>query len=94
MNKTKFQHMPCPFCKSIVEVDIQWAMKNGLVFCGTCCKSFPVKVYEQEEAEVEEQMSIPETVEEKWDAGIKEILTEEDEPTKSSAYNDDYSWGY
>ena len=32
----------CPYCESIVESPRSWIIKNGRVFCGTCCKSFDV----------------------------------------------------
>lgn len=44
----KIQEIQCPFCKSTIEVDIEWAIKNGLVFCPCCCKSFPVSVGDEE----------------------------------------------
>jgi len=40
--------MPCPYCKSIVEVNIDWAIRNGRVFCNSCCKAFDVRVGEEE----------------------------------------------
>ena len=39
----------CPFCKSVVEVDIDFAIKNGRIFCNACCKAFDIKVGEEEE---------------------------------------------
>lgn len=38
------QTIGCPFCKYPVEVDMEWAARNGRVFCGTCCKAFDVNV--------------------------------------------------
>jgi transcription elongation factor Elf1 len=51
MNK-KTQIVECPFCNYPVEIDVDFAIKNGRVFCGTCCKSFEVNIQsEQEEYE-------------------------------------------
>lgn len=44
--KTKTEIVPCPYCKSDVEVDVDWAIRNGRVFCGNCCKSFPIRIGE------------------------------------------------
>lgn len=40
----KFTFVKCPFCKSTVEVDIEFARKNERIFCGSCCKSFDIKI--------------------------------------------------
>lgn len=67
----------CPYCKYPVVINITWAIKNGLVFCGTCCKAFPVRIGEDtKEKPVEEKKK--EDIEEKWDKGVKEILEDED----------------
>ena len=42
------QHTNCPFCRNIVIINIDWAIKNGRVFCETCLKSFPIIVGEEE----------------------------------------------
>ena len=34
----------CPLCNAEVELDVEWAEKNGRLFCGTCCKSFEIKL--------------------------------------------------
>jgi len=48
------QPTPCPYCRSIVEVNITWAIKNGRVFCNSCCKAFDIRVGEEETEEVPE----------------------------------------
>jgi transcription elongation factor Elf1 len=47
MNEKEVKIMECPFCKSDLEIDIEFAKKNGRVFCGSCCKSFEVKIQEK-----------------------------------------------
>lgn len=75
----KTQVMNCPFCNSILDVDIDWAIRNERIFCGTCCKSFPVRIGEDTTDKPEPEKV--DDVQEKWDKGIKEILEdEEDEP--------------
>ena len=37
----------CPFCDSLVEVDIPFARKNKRIFCGTCCKAFDIEVEDE-----------------------------------------------
>jgi len=82
---SKSQYMPCPFCKSVVEVNIDWAIRNGRVFCGGCCKSFDIRVGEEEDDEPpkKEVPKVPEEkiedTKEKFDKGVKEILDEEDD---------------
>jgi Fe-S-cluster containining protein len=83
--------MKCPFCKSIIDVDIAWAIKNQRIFCGDCCKSFPVAIRGEE---VEEKEEAKESLEEKWDKGVQEILGDEEEEDEQSAYKDDYSWSF
>lgn len=41
------QPTPCPFCRSIVLVNLKWAEVNGRVFCNCCCKSFDIYVGEE-----------------------------------------------
>jgi len=41
---SKFKNIDCPYCNSNVEVDIDFAKKNGRIFCGGCCKSFEIKI--------------------------------------------------
>lgn len=78
----KTQIMNCPFCKSIVDVDIDWAIRNERIFCGGCCKSFPIRVGEDTEDEKEPEVKAPiveETVKEKFDKGVTEILDKDEE---------------
>lgn len=37
----------CPYCQSDVEMDVEFAKKNGRIFCGGCCKAFDVQVREE-----------------------------------------------
>ena len=77
---SKVQYISCPFCKSTVEIDISWAIRNGRVFCGSCCKSFDIRVGEETDDEPPKKEIPPEpTIEEKFDKGIKEILDEDDD---------------
>jgi len=54
MKDDNIEHIRCPFCKSEVEVDVLWAKLNGRVFCGSCCKSFDLRI-EEEDDEPEEK---------------------------------------
>ena len=83
---SKVQYISCPFCKSTVEIDISWAIRNGRVFCGSCCKSFDIRVGEETDDDPpKREESVKEaTIEEKFDEGVKEILDEDDD--------NDYSW--
>lgn len=47
-NKEMKVQAECPFCGSAVITTVEWAMKNGRLFCDTCCKSFPVATKEAE----------------------------------------------
>ena len=42
MVKTK-----CPLCKSEVEIDVDFAIKNKRVFCTECCRAFDVEIDEK-----------------------------------------------
>lgn len=48
------QTTTCPICKYPIEIDIEWAAKNGRVFCGTCGKSFEVGLRESSDKALEE----------------------------------------
>lgn len=78
----------CPFCNYNVEVDVSWARKNGKIFCGTCCKSFEVKVPEESAynfpwREAPKKEVIPEPVKEEVPEPVKnEPIPEEKEPDK------------
>lgn len=64
----------CPYCKSLVEVDISWAIHNERIFCGSCCKAFEIRVGE-ETKEVQTEKTTK-----KWDEGIKKIFEDDEEP--------------
>lgn len=49
MKDDNIEHINCPYCKSDVEVNVRWAKKNGRVFCNACCKSFDLRIEEDEE---------------------------------------------
>ena len=53
-------NIDCPYCSSNVEVNIEWAKKNGRIFCGSCCKSFEVKVPDYSWQEIPKKETIPE----------------------------------
>jgi transcription elongation factor Elf1 len=42
--KREVEHVKCPMCKSTVEIDVEFAIKNQRVFCGGCCKAFDIKI--------------------------------------------------
>lgn len=76
--------MPCPYCKSILEIDVDWAIRNERYFCGECCKSFPIRI-----GEVPEEPK-KESIKEKFDKGVEEILKDEDEEQEPNFYWDDF----
>jgi uncharacterized protein YbaR (Trm112 family) len=47
MSEKETKVIECPFCKSDLEIDIEFAKKNGRVFCGSCCKAFDIKIEEK-----------------------------------------------
>lgn len=74
---SKIQYIPCPFCKSTVEINISWAIRNGRVFCGSCCKSFDIRVGEETEDEPPKKEAPVESTKEKFDKAVEEILEED-----------------
>lgn len=74
---SKVQYIPCLFCKSTVEINIDWAIRNGRVFCGSCCKSFDIRVGEEEDETPEPpKKDVPvekvEDTKEKFDKAVEE----------------------
>lgn len=55
MKDDNTEYTPCPFCKSVVTIDVKFAKSNGRVFCGSCCKSFDIHIEEDEEEKKEEK---------------------------------------
>lgn len=47
MNNKETKIIECPFCKSDLEIDVEFAKKNGRVFCGSCCKAFEIKIQDR-----------------------------------------------
>lgn len=84
---SKYEYTPCPFCKSIVEIDVSWAIRNGRVFCNGCCKSFDIRIGEETESEPPKKEVPVEKVEdrtkEQFDKEVEKIL-EDDEPFVNS----------
>lgn len=58
MKDDNIEHCGCPYCKAEVEVDVAWAKKNGKVFCNGCCKSFDLRIEEDDEEEIPEEEEI------------------------------------
>lgn len=81
---SKYEYTNCPFCRSTVEIDISWAIRNGRVFCGECCKAFDIRVGEETSDEPPKKEVPVEDIKEKFNKGVEEILKDEDE--------DDYTW--
>ena len=73
------QPSSCPFCKSIVMIDIKWAIQNGRVFCGGCCKSFEVHIGEEEP-------DLPVNKDAQIETALEELEKEMDKAV------DDWSW--
>ena len=73
----------CPYCKSVVLINIRWAIQNGRVFCNSCCKAFDIHVGEEEnEAPTKEP-----------DAKVETALEElEKEMDKAVDEFDGFSW--
>jgi hypothetical protein len=46
--KKNIEYTKCPYCKSVVEVDVDFAIRNGRIFCNSCCKSFEIHVGKEE----------------------------------------------
>jgi uncharacterized Zn finger protein (UPF0148 family) len=86
---SKTQYTACPFCKSVVEVDINWAIRNGRIFCGSCCKSFDIRVGEETEDEPPKK-EVPADIKEKFNKGIEEILDED--KAISDEDDGDFTW--
>lgn len=49
--KKEYDFTKCPYCKSVVKIDIEFAIKNERVFCNSCCKAFDIKIGEEEDEE-------------------------------------------
>lgn len=82
----KSQFMPCPFCKSIVEINIDWAIRNGRVFCNGCCKAFDIRVGEEEDKETPPPIpSAPKT-----DKALEDIERELEEELDNNIANFDW----
>lgn len=43
----KIEYTKCPFCGSVVEVDVEFAKSNGRIFCGECCKAFDIHIEDE-----------------------------------------------
>lgn len=52
MRDSNIEHVPCPYCKYSVEINVRFAISNGRVFCQTCCKSFDIRIEEDEKEEI------------------------------------------
>lgn len=80
------QPTQCPYCKSVVLVNIKWAIQNGRVFCNSCCKAFDIHVGEEEpELPVNKDATIQNALEElekEMDKAVEEMIPD----------TDDYSW--
>lgn len=46
MSETKV--VECKFCDEDLVIDVEWAKKNGRVFCGNCGKSFDIVIEKEE----------------------------------------------
>ena len=55
MKDNNTEYTKCPFCKSVVKVDVKFAIKNGRIFCNSCCKAFDISIEEEEEVPVKEE---------------------------------------
>lgn len=71
----------CPFCSAPVEIDIDWARKNGRIFCGGCCKAFDVTIQSEHPFPWRREMP-PTTEEKKPEPPKEEIKPEKIEPDK------------
>lgn len=77
MNLT--QPTQCPYCPSIVQVNIKWAQQNGRVFCGGCCKSFEIHVGEEEKEQVVNREEVIEELEKELDKAVEEFEPKEND---------------
>lgn len=62
MKDRNIEYTKCPYCKSVVEVNIDFAIRNGRIFCNSCCKAFDIQVGEEEDDEVPTPVSKKEEV--------------------------------
>ena len=53
---SKMQYIQCIYCKYPMEIDLDFAIKNGRVFCGTCCKAFEVDFEKKKIKEDEDEI--------------------------------------
>ena len=48
---SNIEYTKCPFCKSVVEVNVRFAKENGRIFCNSCCKAFDIMIEDDEPEE-------------------------------------------
>lgn len=61
MKNPNIEHTVCPFCKSIVEVNVKFAKSNGRIFCNSCCKAFDIHIEDDEPEEKKQDYTPPQT---------------------------------
>lgn len=84
------QPTQCPYCKSLVLVNIKWAETNGRVFCNTCCKAFDILVGEEEAPP-----PIPESIKQESPINLDATIPEDDESEDdltTADIEDYYDW--
>lgn len=89
--KREMEYIKCPFCKSAVEIDVEFAAKNGRVFCNGCCKAFDVKIQKATEDDDIQSELLRKHFERKEleEAKVEEVETEEDLSAENNGY---YDW--
>lgn len=76
---SKYEYTKCPYCPTIVEIDVSWAIRNGRVFCNGCCKSFDIRIGEETESEPPKKEEPAKSTKEQFDEEVEKILEEEDD---------------
>ena len=84
---TDFYDIECKFCQNdILQIPLDWIVKNGRVFCGNCCKSFEVRAEKEPELPFKKEERTEDTKDEKVEAALEELEKEIDKAI------DEYSW--
>ena len=64
----------CQYCDCIIEVPKSWAIKNGRLFCNSCCKAMDIMIESKEEHKESEEKKNeevnPDYLNGDWDFGF------------------------
>jgi uncharacterized Zn finger protein (UPF0148 family) len=89
--------LQCPLCGFPIIVARSWAIKNGRIFCDTCCKAFDVEIKQEERDSIPYRKTSKEKAEflKKFDEEEAEQKSKEEskKPEPDSEVEDDYDYG-